>query len=187
MGPRQLSERIVLKPMTASRGAEFDAMLDEFRRAGEAHVYAGLFEKAWEGYASFYAMLQCMKNGDYPMPGIVPMDAYFIEADGRMLGEVYIRHRLSPRLELIGGHIGYKVRPAARNRGVATAALKLAMKKLAAMGVKQALVTCRDTNLASARVIEKCGGARIEDAFVDDHCERRYWVTTSQDPYLDRR
>jgi predicted acetyltransferase len=174
-----LSSRIVLTPFAPGRDAEFAAMLDEYRAAGETDVYTGLFVKAWEGYAALCELLQGMKAGGYPTPGIMPMDAYFIEADGRMLGEIYIRHRLSPRLELIGGHVGYKVRPSCRNRSVATAALRLALQKLAALGVDQALVTCRDSNDASARVIEKCGGARMEDSFVDGHVERRYLVSTA--------
>lgn len=178
MTTRRLADHVVLAPMKPGRDAEFSAMLKEFHSAGEDSVYTGLFAKAWEGYAGFYDLLRRMKHGGYPQPNFVPMDAYFIEANGRMLGELYIRRKLSPRLELIGGHVGYKVRPSRRNRGVATAALRLALKKLAAMSVEQALVTCRDTNVASARVIEKCGGVRIDDSFVDDHVERRYLVPT---------
>jgi predicted acetyltransferase len=153
-------------------------MLDEFRAAGELHVYTGNFAVAWEGYAAFYALLSRMKAGGYPRPEIVPMDSYFIEADGQMLGEVFIRHRLTPHLEQIGGHVGYKVRPSCRNRGVATEALRLALRKLADMGIGQALVTCNTNNAASARVIEKCGGHRIQDALLADRVERRYWVAT---------
>lgn len=178
---KPLASRIVLTLMQPGRDAEFAAMLDEFRAAGEAGVYKGFFDIAWEGYGAFYNLLDRMKAGGHPTPDIVPMDSYFIEAAGQMLGEIYIRQRLSPRLETIGGHVGYKVRPTCRNRGVATAALRLALKKLAAMGVEQALVTCADTNAASARVIEKCGGLRIEDAFVDEHIERRFLVPTAHD------
>ena len=107
------------------------------------------------------------------------MDSYFIEAEGRILGELFIRHRLTPHLEQIGGHVGYKVRPSCRNRGVATAALRLALRQLAEMGIEQAFVTCNTTNAASAKVIEKCGGLRIQDALLGDRVERRYWIATS--------
>ena len=85
-----------------------------------------------------------------PKPEIVPMDAYFIEIDGRILGEIFIRRWLSAALEQYGGHIGYKVRPSRRNCGVATAALRLALQKLAALDVPRALVRCSAANLASA-------------------------------------
>ncbi|HWY55687.1 MAG TPA: GNAT family N-acetyltransferase [Terriglobales bacterium] len=170
--------KLVLTPMAPGRDTEFAEMLEEFRSAGEIDVYKGHHAIAWHGYAAFYSLLSQMKAGGYPTPDIVPMDSYFIEANGRMLGEVYIRHRLSPHLENIGGHIGYKVRPTQRNRGIATAALKLALQELRQMGIERALLTCADTNQASARVIEKCGGVRIDDANTERGPERRYRVST---------
>ncbi len=169
---------MVLTPMTAGRDREFTEMLDEFRAAGEHHVYRGLHEVAWEGYPAFLELMSRMKKGGYPTPDVVPTDAYFIEDEGRILGEVYIRHRLTPSLERVGGNIGYKVRPSERNRGAATAALRLALDLLREMGIDRALVTCDDGNTASARVIEKCGGIRIADAQRRDGIERRYWVPT---------
>jgi predicted acetyltransferase len=178
MSSEYLASRVVLTLMTPGRDHAFAEMLDEFRAAGELHVYTGNFAIAWEGYAGFYALLSKMKSGGYPRREIVPMDSYFIEADGQILGELFIRHRLTPHLEQIGGHVGYKVRPSCRNRGVATAALRLALKQLATIGVERALVTCNTTNIASARVIEKCGGLRIQDALLGDRIERRYWIVT---------
>jgi len=175
------SQQIVLTLMSPGRDQEFAEMLDEFRAAGELHVYDGNFAIAWEGYAGFYELLSRMKAGGYPRPDIVPMDSYFIEADGRILGDLYIRHRLSTQLDKMGGHVGYKVRPTCRNRGVATAALRLALKKLAHIGVDRALVTCNTTNAASAKVIERCGGQRVEDALIGARIERRYWIDTGSD------
>ena len=169
---------IVLTPMLPGRDAEFEVMLAEYRAAGETEVYKGHQVVAWQGYAAYYDLLSRMKTGGYPTSDIVPMDSYFIEAGGRILGELCVRHRLSPRLEKIGGHVGYKVRPSERNRGVATTALRLALKLLNQMGVERALITCHETNAASARVIEKCGGVRTEDAETEMGIERRYWVTT---------
>ena len=170
--------QLVLTPMAPGRDSEFDEMLEEFRAAGEIDVYKGHHAIAWHGYAAFYGLLLQMKSGGYPTPDIVPMDSYFIEENGRILGEVYIRHRLSSRLEKIGGHVGYKVRPTQRNRGIATAALKLALQQLRQMGIERALLTCAETNAASARVIEKCGGVRIDGANTEPGAERRYWVST---------
>jgi predicted acetyltransferase len=169
---------IVLISMLPGRDAEFDEMLAEFRSAKETDVYKGHHAIAWKGYSAFYELLVRMKSGGYPTPEIVPMDSYFIEEKGRILGELYIRHWLSPQLEKIGGHVGYKVRPTQRNRGVATAALTIALQRLRQLGIEQALLTCSETNIASTRVIEKCGGVRIEDAQIEGAVERRYWVPT---------
>jgi predicted acetyltransferase len=171
---------IVLTPFAPGRDAEFEEMLAEYRAAGEADtVYRGDMAIAWQGYGAFYKLLSRMKEGGYPTPDIVPMDAYFIEANGRILGEVYVRHRLSARLEKIGGHIGYKVRPSERGKGVATAGFRLGLSLLRGLGIKRALVTCGDSNVASARIIERCGGIRTEDAHIDDRIERRYWISTA--------
>jgi predicted acetyltransferase len=179
MNENDLAARVVLTPMSPGRDLEFAEMLDEFRAAGELDVYKGDLAVAWQGYPAFYSLLAQMKHGGQPRPEIVPMDSYFIESDGRILGEIYIRHRLNPHLEQIGGHIGYKVRPSCRNRGVATAALRLALRKLRVLGVEGALVTCNAANAASARVIEKCSGFRREDAYLPEGVERRYWIVTA--------
>lgn len=164
--------------MSPGRDAEFSEMLAEYRAARETDVYSGHQEIAWQGYSAYFELLRRMQPGGYPTPDIVPMDSYFIEIDGQMLGELYIRHRLSPRLENIGGHVGYRVRPLARKRGVATAALTVALLRLAEIGIERALLTCDETNVASAKVIEKCGGLRIDNAAVDGRSVRRYWVPT---------
>jgi predicted acetyltransferase len=96
MSSDPLVQQIVLTLMTPGRDLEFAEMLDEFRAAGELHVYDGNFAIAWEGYAGFYELLSRMREGGYPRPDIVPMDSYLIEADGRILGDIFIRHRLSP-------------------------------------------------------------------------------------------
>jgi predicted acetyltransferase len=165
--------------MTPGRDEQFAAMLEEFRAAGEMNVYRGNQAVAWSGYSAYYDLLSRMKHGGYPTVDIVPMDSYFIEENGQILGELFVRHRLSDQLEKVGGHIGYRVRPSERNRGVATQALKLGLAKLSELGVVRALVTCDDRNAASARVIEKCGGIRIEDAVVEQRVERRYLVPTA--------
>jgi predicted acetyltransferase len=99
---RTALQDIALVLMAPGRDEEFGQMLEEFRAAGELDVYQGDLAIAWKGYAPFFALVSRMKEGGYPRPGIVPMDSYFIEADGRILGELYIRHRLSPRLEQVG-------------------------------------------------------------------------------------
>ncbi|MEV0627611.1 GNAT family N-acetyltransferase [Nonomuraea wenchangensis] len=90
------------------------------------------------------------------------------------LGRLAIRHRLTPALAELGGHIGYDVRPGAWRRGHATAMLGAALPIARALGIGEALVMCDLSNVASRRVIEANGGRLID---VTER-KRRYWVPT---------
>jgi predicted acetyltransferase len=79
-------------------------------------------------------------------------------SDGKLVGRSDLRHRLNPALEIIGGHIGYDVRPSERRKGFGTLILKLIMEKARKIGLSEVLVTCDTDNIASAKIIEKNGG-----------------------------
>ena len=60
----------------------------------------------------------------------------------------------------------------------ATSSLRLALAMLHEMGIDPALITCNAGNMASARVIQKCGGVRFEDAITEAGLEWRFRVPT---------
>ncbi len=128
------------------------------------------------GAERFAAYRRDQAREDAPRPtGHVPCTYYWVVDDadpGTYLGSLSIRHRLTPFLLDVGGHIGYSVRPSARRRGVATAALAAALPEAAALGIHRVLVTCDDDNVGSARVIEANGGV-LEDV---RNGKRRYWI-----------
>lgn len=99
------------------------------------------------------------------------------EEEGYFIGETAIRHRLNEALLLRGGHIGYCVRYQEWGKGYATEMLRLAQEEARKLGITKALVTCNDTNLASARVIEKNGFTLEDKVEVDGILSRRYWRT----------
>lgn len=142
----------------------FDNMLGEYRALGEEGLYTGLYAVAWHGYDAYRGMLVRLQAGGWPFAEVVPGETYFVMDGERVVGEVYLRLGLTPALEEDGGNIGYQIRPSARNNGYATKALQLALARLGALGLRQALLTCDPENAASIRVIEKCGGRRIEDS-----------------------
>ena len=92
-----------------------------------------------------------------------------------VVGRVSLRHALTPWLLEVGGHIGYAVRPSARRRGYATAALAQMLDVAAAHGIDPVLVTCDDDNIASRKVIEANGGV-LEDV---RNTKMRFWVPTA--------
>jgi len=99
------------------------------------------------------------------------------DVDGQLVGRASIRFELNDFLSNRGGHIGYGVLPAFRRRGYATAILKQSIEIARNEGVSNILVACDDSNVASAKVIERCGGV-LEDITFDDEGVgfRRYWI-----------
>lgn len=126
------------------------------------------------------------KFDDYKMGNNLPKGyvkaTYFWLVDKRdFVGEISIRHELTPDLLRFGGNIGYGVRFSKWNLGYGALMLKMALSYAKReIGLDKVLITCNDDNLASARVIEKNGGIlqdKIFNSLPDgDRITRRYWI-----------
>ena len=101
---------------------------------------------------------------------------WWITEDGTYLGAITLRHELNDVLLRAGGHIGYGIRPSARGRGLATWALRSVLVRAPVLGLRKVLVTCGDSNLASARVIEKAGGVLEDVRETELGLTRRYLI-----------
>jgi predicted acetyltransferase len=172
-----------LVPVSRERKDEFLEMMAEWRASGNiTEAFEPMWAIALGDVDGYFDLVEGMRASRGPFPDMVKSDTFWIEEDGRIRGTVSIRYALNQRLAQRGGHIGYSVRPSARGHGVATRGLELALEVLRAQGVDEALLTCNDSNAASARIIEKCGGRRSEDSRLDDgSIVRRYWVPTKRE------
>lgn len=83
---------------------------------------------------------------------------FLVAESGQLVGRVSIRHRLNASLRMVGGHIGYAVRPQFRRQGHAARILALALVEARDLGIDNALLTCDADNVASRTTIEKAGG-----------------------------
>ncbi|AKT50118.1 GNAT family N-acetyltransferase [Arsenicicoccus sp. oral taxon 190] len=134
--------------------------------------------------AGFAAWVQRLRREADPAAerprGHVPATNLWVTEGSDYLGAISLRHALSPALVEVGGHVGYGIRPSARGRGLATWALGQVLPRARGLGLERVLLTCDDTNPASAAVIERNGGV-LED--VREHAPgarvRRYWITVS--------
>lgn len=116
--------------------------------------------------------------------GYVRSTRFWAIDDDRLIGEIDIRHELSPFLLRYGGHIGYEIRYSEGGKGYGTRMLALALKYAkSSLGIRRVLITCDDDNCASIRVIEKNGGI-LENKIENEVSRgtvltRRYWIDLS--------
>lgn len=157
--------------------AEFEA---EGRGGASDHSMIGsdLRSPRWrtrEGFAGYVRDLVADAGEDAPRPdGWVPCTTLWWVDGDEYIGRIAIRHRLTPFLLDVGGHIGYDVRAGHRRRGHATAMLAAALPVARRLGIESALITCDEDNVASRLVIERNGGV-FEDV---RGIKRRYWTPT---------
>jgi predicted acetyltransferase len=99
------------------------------------------------------------------------------DVDGQLVGRASIRFELNDFLVFRGGHIGYGVISAFRQKGYGTAILRQSVVIARNEGVSDVLVTCDDSNVGSVKVIERCGGVLEKIAFDEEGVAfRRYWI-----------
>ena len=111
--------------------------------------------------------------------GFVPASLYFFREGHRLVGAIHFRHYLNDRLRKNGGHVGYGIRESCRGRGLATRMLSLLIEELRSRGSQcpdSILLHCDDSNLASARAIERCGGRLLEKALFEGVLNRAYSI-----------
>ncbi len=157
----------------------FEAFRDACVAAGDDE-WAGRTALAHADVPAFTSLLGLRAAGQDVPEGWVPETTYWIvDDDHTVVGTLDLRHPLNDRARQFGGNVGYLTHPGYRNVGVATFALREALRILGDIGLSQALLTCRDDNHASIRVIERCGGIRIENSTVEGPMRRRYVIALS--------
>ncbi len=162
---------------SAEYQASFLAALLEFQAEGRDLDLDTAQLGNQDAFTAYVQRLHDDARSDVPprFPGWVPGTNLWAVVDGEYVGTLQIRHRLTEHLRLVGGHIGYQVRPSRRGEGHATRMLALSLPIARSLGIERALLTCDPTNTASRKVIETNGG--VLDAATD--LKLRYWIATA--------
>jgi predicted acetyltransferase len=91
------------------------------------------------------------------------------------MGIIDIRHSLSEKY-YYSGHIGYSIRPSLRGKGYGTEMLRLGLEKAKELKIKKVLLTCKKSNIASQKVIERNKGVLEKEIFEDGEAYLVYWI-----------
>ncbi len=111
--------------------------------------------------------------------GVSPYTRYFLVDDtGRIYAQGDVRHKKTRYNVMLAGQLGYGVLPSMRKCGYGTLMCKLLLEEAKKLGFKDVIITCRDDNIGSQKIIEKNGGTLIETIFSkkDNTYMRRYNV-----------
>ncbi|GIO36805.1 GNAT family acetyltransferase [Paenibacillus antibioticophila] len=141
--------------------------------AGENGFVNSLRSSDFEEFKQKLKKNDDISNGINLKEGLVPQTIYWFYDHDRPVGYGKLRHKLNEKLLEHGGHIGYVIRPTARNRGYGKQALTELVKQAHLMGIKEILLTCDEANTASKRIIEFNGGVMSE--LKEGSC--KYWIS----------
>ena len=167
----------LIKPALSNKQAVLEYR-DEFLNAHETIHGSGSLER----FATFEEWLKACEDNEHKdriAKDRVPATLYLAvrQSDGRLVGMIDVRHSLNEFLKAIGGHIGYSVRKSERRKGYASQMLKLALMRCRELGIKDVLVTCESTNVASAGVIKANGGMYEKQVVTEDFGKLdHYWI-----------
>jgi predicted acetyltransferase len=152
----------------------FLAALKEFHAEGRNLQWD--YQETADHFAHFVQDL--LNRRDYPRPGKVRETIFWLINDQEFVGRLSLRHTLNGNLLQFGGHIGYEIRPSCRRQGYGKAILRLGLEEAREIGLQRVLITCDDTNVASAKIIEANGGVLENTVLLFGRTipTRRYWI-----------
>lgn len=169
--------KLQLVPPAERFRASFLHALREFQHEGLPWWIGGDLEIAEQDFAAFVA--RKLADANRRTDAFIPKTHLWAIAEEHFVGRIAIHHELNDALRIAGGHIGYDTVPSLRGRGVATEMLRQALPVARALGLREVLITCDDTNTASVRVIEKNGGSLRETRPLAPGrpLKRYYWIS----------
>lgn len=109
-------------------------------------------------FDEWYKELEENKNKERLPKEYSTQTTYLVIENNEIVGVLNARWDKVEVLMLFGGLIGYSIRPKFRGRGYANEMLKLGLGKFKEKGIDEILISCKDFNVPSKKVIEKNNG-----------------------------
>ena len=174
-------DRLRLVVPDISRKDDAISYIQEFLDYGSEINGVGSLDRYLDDYEGWLEKLEVDRTME-PNENRVPADTYFLvrESDDRIIGMINIRHCLNENLRLIGGHIGYSVRPTERRKGYNKVNLYLGLLRCQELGINEVLMDCDADNLGSARTMQALGGSLVREWY-----EPNIYKTVLQDYVID--
>ena len=163
-----------LVKMSEEYAEQLTDMMDEWTAAGERIIPCAICKHDFHDLKGYIESLEVKEAGN----GLVPDSTFFgLDTERNLfVGAVNIRHWLNEGLLRTGGHIGDGVRPGERGKGYGTRLVALALEECKKLGIERVLMCCDKDNVASARTIQKNGGALENEVEDGGRVVRRYWI-----------
>lgn len=165
-------EKFYLEIPSIKRKNEALDYIQEFLDANsEIHGTGGL-NRYLDDYEGWLIKLE----EDYirtPDKNHVPARTFFLirKDDDKIVGMINIRLTLNEKLRKFAGHIGFSIRPKERNKGYNNINLYLGLKECTKHNIKKILLTAYKGNPASWKTMERFGGIRIKEEYIEEYHE----------------
>jgi predicted acetyltransferase len=178
-----MDERAELVAPSLCHARSYVAALREgFRRGSQERPSEGRIRQIEADFAAYVEAITD-QTGSVRLPTgqvvpKVPFSVFWLVEGDEFIGETQVRHQLNEYLIKEGGHVGYGIRPERQDQGYGKLILALALDECRRVGLRRALLTCLQDNVASARIIEANGG-ELENVIADPAGRgplRRYWI-----------
>lgn len=171
---------IYLKQPSEEDEAAAWAYREKFQKSGETMDGSAGLDRS-NSYSEWLKRNCLNRHKETVLEGLVPASTFYAyertEKGENLVGMIDIRRELNDFLREFGGHIGYSVAPDQRRRGIAKEMLRLALLECRSLGLEKVMISCYESNEASAKTIEANGGVLSKKVDHEGQLLRHYWIT----------
>jgi predicted acetyltransferase len=151
------------------------------RELGNSERYPFPLDYPFDDFPALIDRLNKHSSGIDLPDGFVPNSTFWLLENNEIVGVSNLRHEITEKLKVHGGHIGFGVRPTAQKRGIAKVLLRLTLEQAGRLGITEVYVNCLKDNVASSKTIVANGGKLDAEYFVPEYTGiiRRFIIEVS--------